>query len=603
MKKLVFFVVFFIFLYISSDKIILKDGNILHGKVIKENEKNLTIETTFSILTLPKERIKSIEKESQLEILIRNGDMALKTKDYEKAIKYYQSALKLSPKNKEILEKINKAKKLYSKKLLESIKYDFDQINEYLKTQNFKKALDRINYIKDKYKTNKPLYKEILKKESEIYYYISKINYEKINYDEALKYIDKAISLVPKEKFYLFKIEIYNKEVVPLEKIEKVYEELINLTQKTKYRLELAQIYFDNELYKKVIETLEPYLNQITGKELEEAKKLLSLAYFRLAENKYLISKNQSLNLYLKSIEYDDTLSLAYLKIGEILFYQHKYIEAKKYLQKAETLIPNNGKLLYLLGEISKIEKNYKKAVKYLEMAKEISIKTQDITLLYNIYISRSEIEFNLGNIDKSLEYAKDAMQIDPNNFLAYFWLGKCYSYLGKIKDSNKYLEKAFMLNGNYTPILIMLAQNYINTKNFDKAKKMLFNLLKKDPNNPDYHLKLADIYFLESKFIAAETEYKKVLKLDKTKVNAYLKLSEIYRIRKNYDLALKMCKEALKIAPNNSNVYLNMGIIYHTNFKEYNKAIYYYNKYYELGGSDPAVRTWIKECELKINK
>lgn len=603
MRYRLFIFLFFIFTFVFSDQIILQDGQILKGKVTGQDGKTVTIETTFSVISLPKEKVKEIVEESPFETFVSKAQMAMRTKNYEKAIEYYAQALKENPEDQSTLKALKNAEDKQKQVILKTAAYDFEQLQDFIEEDNESKSIDKINSMLSKYEGTPIIIQELENHKSAIFFKKSQEAYERINYKEALTFIKKALQIKPaNEAYHKLELDILLKQIVNASIIEKKYMKLLSLNPNATYLLGIAKLYYEQNQYENVIKIAETH-SSLDKKETEnELERLVALACFKIAEKAF--QKNEialAQKYYLKSLTHNQDLSLAYLRSGKIYYDQRDYLPSRNQLQKGMKLLPNNPQLYYLLGKIDIKLKEYANAEKYLIQANQLARKIEDKTLLYDILISHADLSFLRGATDLAISHSQEAIELSQERYPAYYWLGRCYNQLGQIMNSNEALLKALELKPGYSPTIVALAENYLVEKRYEEAKEMLFKLLDKAPDNAPYHSKLAEIYFLQGKYIAAEMEYNRALENDKGQIQAYLRLADIARIRDDYEQALKFCDQALTYEPNNNSIYLSLGILYHTNYKNFEKAIEYYNKYYELGGNDPKVRSWIKECEGEL--
>jgi tetratricopeptide (TPR) repeat protein len=100
-----------------------------------------------------------------------------------------------------------------------------------------------------------------------------------------------------------------------------------------------------------------------------------------------------------------------------------------------------------------------------------------------------------------------------------------------------------------------------------------------------------------------AEERYAQAAELDPTNSSAYLRLGDVYQTLNKYIEAAKAYRKALDISQENREAYYKLGILYESHLQDLQKAIEYYQKYLQLGGSDRRVKIWLRNAERQINK
>jgi tetratricopeptide (TPR) repeat protein len=78
----------------------------------------------------------------------------------------------------------------------------------------------------------------------------------------------------------------------------------------------------------------------------------------------------------------------------------------------------------------------------------------------------------------------------------------------------------------------------------------------------------------------------------------AHCNMGEIYKHLRLFDDAIQELNEAKRLNPDLPDTYINMGIIYDDHLGDDKKALEYYQKYLELGGTDKQALEWIKSIE-----
>lgn len=88
--------------------ITLKDGTMLTSVIILEDAKTLVVETRFGSMSLQRNAVMNIVRDSNETNLLLRGDFCIARQDYNTAMKYYSDALTQFPASKEVRDKYRK---------------------------------------------------------------------------------------------------------------------------------------------------------------------------------------------------------------------------------------------------------------------------------------------------------------------------------------------------------------------------------------------------------------------------------------------------------------------------------------------------------------
>ena len=222
-----------------------------------------------------------------------------------------------------------------------------------------------------------------------------------------------------------------------------------------------------------------------------KSKEMLLTRYYHLSEQlqdfeKSKSSYSQSLfSLGIKTPE--EQVAFTYVKAAKNFYHHNDIDEAEKNFEKAIEIAP---KFPYALGEYSKFE-------------------------------------FNRGDIQKALRLAKDAINVNPDNYHAWFNYGIS---LRKNRQNHKAidaLEKAKELNPKHLPIYNELGRGYTFIGDYEKAMSE-FNIALKEEKYPNYRHKMMTYQYL---------------------ADNYLRWSESFRIRRDSDGQIGKIQQALDAA------------------------------------------------------
>jgi tetratricopeptide (TPR) repeat protein len=111
-------------------------------------------------------------------------------------------------------------------------------------------------------------------------------------------------------------------------------------------------------------------------------------------------------------------------------------------------------------------------------------------------------------------------------------------------------------------------------------------------------YIDLARFYHDDMIYDRSAEALKIAISIDPDSAIAHCNLGEIYKHLELYDEAIRELQEAERLDPDLPDTFINFGIIYDDYLVDDKKALEYYRKYLELGGSDEQVQKWMAEIE-----
>ncbi len=178
------------------------------------------------------------------------------------------------------------------------------------------------------------------------------------------------------------------------------------------------------------------------------------------------------------------------------------------------------------------------------------------------------------GAGEKALEYAKKAIELDPENPIVYQRLANIYVAMAdietlKAKDAKELpdkakeylvsakenLNKAIELNPNLLSARLGLVGIYSREGNKDKVLEAMIDSRKAAPRNPNLAFQLGLLYFRDDKLDEAGSQFVQAIQLDKNYANAHFYLGLVLDKKDRKDLALKEFEKVLELNKGNKMV------------------------------------------------
>ena len=99
-------------------------------------------------------------------------------------------------------------------------------------------------------------------------------------------------------------------------------------------------------------------------------------------------------------------------------------------------------------------------------------------------YISNEAVLYSqAGETEKAIEVYTEAIEADPRDARAYYYVGKAYASLGRLDEARGMLENAMYLNPNYTPFaLLSIGVAFAGAGRFPEASEYFGRAVKADP-------------------------------------------------------------------------------------------------------------------------
>lgn len=191
----------------------------------------------------------------------------------------------------------------------------------------------------------------------------------------------------------------------------------------------------------------------------------------------------------------------------------------------------------------------------------------------------------NNEEYDKAIEIFKKAVELNPNEYLNWQWLGR--SYYERYSDGDEEnalnsLLKAVELNPNDDSNWYWLGISYGMNSRYDKEKESFLKATELNPNNADNWYKLGISYFNDKQYDKAIESFSKAVELNPNDDNNWDRLIWSYRFNGQYDKAIESSLKAIEINPNSRYYWHWLEISYYDN-EQYKEAINSLSKALEL--------------------
>ncbi len=192
--------------------------------------------------------------------------------------------------------------------------------------------------------------------------------------------------------------------------------------------------------------------------------------------------------------------------------------------------------------------------------------------LIGDYYLRQGRIYSNFKDWETAFLNFKKGVKYSPYNFDLYFHLGQTCDILKQYEKSVNYYRRAIELHPNFIEARNNLGAVYIRLGAIDEAIDEFKVSIEINPYHPGLHNNLGYLYAKRNLIKQALGAYHRALELD----------------------------------PENPEVHKNLGLLYYYKLKDYQKAIYFWEKYLRLNPEDPqnhSIQEKIDEMKKKSNQ
>ncbi len=346
-------------------------------------------------------------------------------------------------------------------------------------------------------------------------YQLAFISYQQQKLDDALSFIEKALTLEPN------RADAHNAYAVMLEQkgnIGKALEEW----QKA--------IEIDSNCY-------DAYIN-------------LTNAYWKIEEYEKACTHGK------KAISLNPEQANGYINYGAALVSLGKTEEAIKNWEKALELHEDHPNALINLGNSYRNLGDFAKAEEYCRRALEIV--PNDPSAHQNM----GSLLLDQSHVDKAEEHYRKAIQYKPDYVDAHNNLSLVMMYQLRYDEAASSARMALAFDADNVEALANLSVALRNLSQFQEAEITARKALTLQPDSIEAKIDLADILFLSDRYQEAETIFEDVKELEPDSARIYMKLSSAQERLNKYDEALISMDKAEELNPEMPEIYYKKGSI-----------------------------------------
>jgi tetratricopeptide (TPR) repeat protein len=180
--------------------------------------------------------------------------------------------------------------------------------------------------------------------------------------------------------------------------------------------------------------------------------------------------------------------SLPY-EFGVICWKMHLYEEARKALEAAAKLAPDNPEYNYGMGVVSSFGNDPADGIPYLEKSHSLRPRNADVI------VALGTTYFRAKDYDNSQKWLKQAVANAKTAAEAEFYLGRIARLQGHFDEAIGDLERSLALRHDQPDVLAELGQIYVSNRDYPRAAQPLERAVQLDPDNYAANFGLLQLY------------------------------------------------------------------------------------------------------------
>lgn len=206
-----------------------------------------------------------------------------------------------------------------------------------------------------------------------------------------------------------------------------------------------------------------------------------------------------------------------------------------------------------------------------------------------------------IGNYEKAIEYALQALELDKENGAILFELSQLYTYTNSFGTATDYAEKAVAADPNNEWYNLQLAYLYKANGLHNEATKVFETLIKKYPKKVSHYFNLIESYkYIGQNQKAVET-VEKLEKIIGVSEETSLEKRDLYLSLKNKDKAIQVIQNLVDMNPSEARYYGYLAETYEA-VGENEKAFEIYQKVLEMDAESGIVHFYMFQHFLNQN-
>ncbi|MFD2512747.1 tetratricopeptide repeat protein [Pontibacter locisalis] len=198
------------------------------------------------------------------------------------------------------------------------------------------------------------------------------------------------------------------------------------------------------------------------------------------------------------------------------------------------------------LGKVELEKGNKAKAEDYFSQALKGRGKKDSyvLTMIGDAYVNAPNA--TEAEINKGIDYLKQAVDRDKNNAVANLILGDAYLSLKKGGEAMTSYDRAIQLDDRYAKAYLRRGQLYTSSRNYNEAEEAFKRAIEIDPNYAPAYRDLGELYYFAGQYDRALSTFQKYVDMAENTPETKAKYASFLFLTKNYEQALKEVDQVL---------------------------------------------------------
>ncbi len=240
-----------------------------------------------------------------------------------------------------------------------------------------------------------------------------------------------------------------------------------------------------------------------------------------------------------------------YLSLGSI-FFQHGYIETSEgFFQSALNNDPASAEAFYGLGSVYLKQEKNSEAQKCFENAAKLKANYPETTT--NAWNNLGLLATRAGDTAKAASCFEQALQLDPDHFIALENLGNAYKQQKRWQEARATLERALSIKPDDAEANYSLGMVFAQIDDTRQAYEHLQKALQARPVYPEALNNLGVLYLRTHRRDEAAATFERCIREAPDFDQSYLNLARVYAIENNQEKARMVLRDLLARHPDDA--------------------------------------------------
>lgn len=272
--------------------------------------------------------------------------------------------------------------------------------------------------------------------------------------------------------------------------------------------------------------------------------------------------KKLSVELFRKSIRLSSNFAEPHYNLANVYMDLNRLADAEREYQTAIRLDPEYYAAYLGLGSIYNQTGRYEEAVKDYRLANKAwqRYRPGDYALAK---LNLGEVYGKLGRFEESIKESRQALDVSPRMYKAYFNLGTAYMKRGDMENAERAFLACLEINNHFEQAQFNLAHLFQLKKEWQKSSRWFEKFLQTRGADAKAYFGIAWNAQQMKRWDQAREFYEKALAVKPDYLNARINLANVSIQLQQFDRALAHFARVLQQQPGQFRIHVQMGLLY----------------------------------------